>query len=206
MTHGTFSASRRGRNCHRALSSLAARLRPLTSAHALLAVLVAATLAVSLTACNRQDYYKFPEFTYAGRPVPPSLLAERVLVSVARERRCRRSAVIVDALRDIRNNVENTHRRLQHLRLQWRAAHHHPQLPEQSSAAMSITTPLPTRCAGRRQLRRPRPPAACGLNLSGQLRTPSPPQPTSGARVYGAQEQTAQLVVSSITSPAASTR
>ena len=58
-----------------------------------------------LAACGPQ-YYKFPQYTFANRPVPPSKLANRVMVSVTNG--AGGGLAIVDALRDIRGNVENT--------------------------------------------------------------------------------------------------
>lgn len=69
--------------------------------------LALATLGLSSCHSNQYYYYKFPQFTYAGRPIPPSLLAERVMISVTANGSSG-SLQIVDALRDIRNNVENT--------------------------------------------------------------------------------------------------
>jgi hypothetical protein len=72
-------------------------------------VLVGVLLAGStllLSACATK-YYKFPEYTYAGRPIPPSKLAERVMISVTANGSSG-NLQIVDALRDIRSNVENT--------------------------------------------------------------------------------------------------
>ncbi len=69
--------------------------------------MAAATLG--LTACGPY-YYKFPVYTFANRPVPPSKLAERVLISVGNAGLggSGGALAIVDALRDIRNNVQNT--------------------------------------------------------------------------------------------------
>ncbi len=69
--------------------------------------MAAATLG--LTACGPY-YYKFPVYTFANRPVPPSKLAERVLISVGNAGLAGTGGAlaIVDALRDIRNNVQNT--------------------------------------------------------------------------------------------------
>ncbi len=69
--------------------------------------MAAATLG--LTACGPY-YYKFPVYTFANRPVPPSKLANRVLISVGNAGLAGSGGalVIVDALRDIRNNVQNT--------------------------------------------------------------------------------------------------
>jgi hypothetical protein len=70
-------------------------------------LLAAATLG--LTACGPY-YYKFPVNTFANRPVPPSKLAERVMISVGNVGVAGSggSLAIVDALRDIRSNVQNT--------------------------------------------------------------------------------------------------
>ena len=67
-------------------------------------LLAAATLG--LTACGPY-YYKFPQFTFANRPIPPSLLANRVMISVTNGGSTG-SLQIVDALRDLRSNVQNT--------------------------------------------------------------------------------------------------
>ena len=58
-----------------------------------------------LAACGPQ-YYKFPQYTFANRPIPPSQLSHRVMVSVTNG--ASGGLAIVDALRDIRGNVENT--------------------------------------------------------------------------------------------------
>jgi hypothetical protein len=68
-------------------------------------LLAAATLG--LTACGPY-YYKFPEFTFANRPIPPSQLAERVMIAVTINGGASGTLQIVDAKRDIRSNVENT--------------------------------------------------------------------------------------------------
>jgi hypothetical protein len=72
----------------------------------LLCGLLLAFTTLALTSC-KANYYKFPEYTYAGRPEPPSQLAERVMISVTANGSSG-SLQIVDALRDIRSNVENT--------------------------------------------------------------------------------------------------
>jgi hypothetical protein len=68
-----------------------------------------AVVTLGLTSCHSAQYYyyKFPEYTYAGRPIPPSKLAERVMISVTLNGSTG-ALQIVDALRDIRSNVENT--------------------------------------------------------------------------------------------------
>ncbi|MEO6982186.1 MAG: hypothetical protein ABI072_03615, partial [Edaphobacter sp.] len=68
-----------------------------------------AVATLGLTACHSADYYyyKFPQYTFANRPVPPSKLANRVMVSVS-VNGSTGSLPILDAKRDIRNNIENT--------------------------------------------------------------------------------------------------
>jgi hypothetical protein len=68
--------------------------------------LLLAFSTLTLSSC-KANYYKFPEYTYAGRPIPPSKLANRVMISVTANGTSG-SLQIVDALRDIRSNVENT--------------------------------------------------------------------------------------------------
>ena len=72
--------------------------------------LLIAFAAASLTSCHSNNYlaYKFPQYTFANRPVPPSLLANRVMVSVTGNGVTSGSLQILDALRDLRNNIENT--------------------------------------------------------------------------------------------------
>lgn len=69
--------------------------------------LLIAAATLGLTACGPY-YYKFPEFTFANRPIPPSLLANRVMISVTANGSTTGSLQIVDAKRDIRSNVQNT--------------------------------------------------------------------------------------------------
>jgi hypothetical protein len=69
--------------------------------------LLIAAATLGLTACGPY-YYKFPQFTFANRPIPPSLLANRVMISVTANGSTAGSLQIVDALRDIRSNVQNT--------------------------------------------------------------------------------------------------
>jgi len=70
-------------------------------------LLVVSALGVSSCHSAAYYYYKFPEYTYAGRPVPPSKLAQRVMIGVTANGSSG-SLQIVDALRDIRSNVEDT--------------------------------------------------------------------------------------------------
>ena len=71
--------------------------------------LLLAMSALGLSSChsNAYYYYKFPEYNYAGRPVPPSKLAQRVMIGVTFNGSSG-SLQIVDASRDIRSNVEDT--------------------------------------------------------------------------------------------------
>ncbi|MCU1323793.1 MAG: hypothetical protein JWM43_3442 [Acidobacteriaceae bacterium] len=64
---------------------------------------------LALTSCHSAAYYyyKFPEYTFANRPIPPSKLANRVMVALTTNG-IQGSLSILDGLRDIRNNVQNT--------------------------------------------------------------------------------------------------
>jgi hypothetical protein len=68
-----------------------------------------AVATVALTSCHSDIYlaYKFPEFTFGNRPVPPSKLANRVMVAVATNG-VTGSLAILDGLRNIRGNIQNT--------------------------------------------------------------------------------------------------
>src|ERR1700722_19239801 len=68
-----------------------------------------AVATLALTSCHSHDFfeYKFPEFTFANRPVPPSRLANRVLVAVNNSG-ASGALSILDGLRNIRSNIENT--------------------------------------------------------------------------------------------------
>jgi hypothetical protein len=77
----------------------------------LLCGLLLAMTTLGLTSCKPASYYyyKFPQYTYAGRPVPPSKLAQRVMIAVAINATGGLGALeIVDGSRDIRSNIENT--------------------------------------------------------------------------------------------------
>jgi hypothetical protein len=69
--------------------------------------LLVAFATAGLTSCHSSLYYayKFPEFTFANRPVPPSLLANRVMIGVTANGVSGGSLQIVDAKRDLRNNI-----------------------------------------------------------------------------------------------------
>ncbi len=75
----------------------------------LLCGLLLAVSSLALSSCHSAAYYyyKFPEYNYAGRPVPPSKLAQRVMIGVSANGSSG-SLQIVDASRDIRSNVEDT--------------------------------------------------------------------------------------------------
>jgi len=63
---------------------------------------------LGLTAC-KANYYEFPQYNYAGRPIPPSKLANRVMVAVDNPSATSNGELeILDANRDLRRNVENT--------------------------------------------------------------------------------------------------
>jgi hypothetical protein len=68
-------------------------------------LLASATLA--LTACGRLVLYKTPPNQYAGRPIPPSKLLQRVLAAYSANGSSG-GAEIIDGLRDLRGNVQNT--------------------------------------------------------------------------------------------------
>jgi len=67
-------------------------------------LLVMATLG--LTACGNKIYY-YPQYTYAGRPIPPSGLLQRVMAAYT-SGGLSGGLEILDGLRDIRSNVQNT--------------------------------------------------------------------------------------------------
>jgi len=75
----------------------------------MLAILLLTLSTLALCSCHSAAYYyyKFPADNYAGRPVPPSKLAQRVMIGVSVNGSIG-NLQIVDASRDIRNNVENT--------------------------------------------------------------------------------------------------
>jgi hypothetical protein len=77
------------------------------SAQFLSALLITlATLAV--TSCHSQSYldYKFPQYTFANRPIPPSRLSNRVMVGVNDS--SLGALNIIDAKLDLRGNIQNT--------------------------------------------------------------------------------------------------
>ena len=75
------------------------------SARLLSGVTLAASL-LGLASCG-QNLYKFPQYTFANRPIPPSQLANRVMVGLTSGFGGGRLQIL-DANRDIRSNVQNT--------------------------------------------------------------------------------------------------
>ncbi len=68
--------------------------------------LLLTVVALLLTACGQQ-LYKIPEFTFADRPKPPSLLLQRVMASYTANG-SQGGLEILDGLRDLRGNIQNT--------------------------------------------------------------------------------------------------
>jgi hypothetical protein len=66
-----------------------------------------ATATLALSGCGVVVLYKTPQYPYAGRPVPPSKLLERVLAAYSATGTSG-GLEILDGLRDLRGNVENT--------------------------------------------------------------------------------------------------
>jgi hypothetical protein len=69
--------------------------------------LLIAVATLGLTSCQ-EILYKFPQFTFANRPIPPSLLANRVMVGVTANGGTSGSLQILDALNDLRGNIQGT--------------------------------------------------------------------------------------------------
>lgn len=66
-----------------------------------------ATATLALSGCGVVVLYKTPQYTYDGRPVPPSKLLERVLAAYSATGNSG-GLEILDGLRDLRGNVQNT--------------------------------------------------------------------------------------------------
>jgi hypothetical protein len=73
----------------------------------LLCGLLLALGTLSLTSCATR-YYKLPTNNFAGRPTPPSLLQERVLVGITTNGTTTGELEILDGLRDLRSNIQYT--------------------------------------------------------------------------------------------------
>lgn len=67
--------------------------------------LLLAIVVLGLSSCDRR-YYDFPQYNFAGRPVPPSRLASRVLVSITVNGSIG-ALQMLDSQRDIRNSIFN---------------------------------------------------------------------------------------------------
>ena len=67
--------------------------------------LLLAVVSIGLTSCGVR-YYKFPTYTFANRPVPPSKLDSRVMVGVT-VNGTQGSLQILDGKRDIRSSIFN---------------------------------------------------------------------------------------------------
>jgi hypothetical protein len=75
--------------------------------------LLLALTSVGLTSCHNANFdaTHFPQFPFANRPIPPSLLMDRVMVAVSANGSTTSgtgSLQILDGLRDIRSNLQNT--------------------------------------------------------------------------------------------------
>ena len=68
------------------------------------AALLCATVVVLLTGCGYRPY-KTTENQFAGRPVPPSKLTQRVMVAISQASVLSGALEVLDAKRDIRSNV-----------------------------------------------------------------------------------------------------
>jgi hypothetical protein len=81
---------------------------PASYGRAIYALLLAfAVLGLSSCHSAAYYYYKFPADNFAGRPVPPSKLAQRVMIGITANG-SNGLLQIVDASRDIRSNVQDT--------------------------------------------------------------------------------------------------
>ena len=70
-------------------------------------LLAAVTLALS--GCGVVVLYKTPQYGYAGRPIPPSQMLERVLAAYSASGAGGSGGLeILDGLRDLRGNIQNT--------------------------------------------------------------------------------------------------
>lgn len=150
--------------------------------------LLIALATLGLSSCGQQ-FYRFPQYTFAGRPIPPSQLANRVMVSVTTNGSTTGSLQILDALRDIRNNVQDTIRQFSIAGYAGGLPTMIFNFPEQvrgyvysDSDGSLIQINYSTESAG---------------SSAGSLpaRSTSLAIPTSFANIYSAEETTSQLVV-----------
>ena len=75
------------------------------SARVITGLFLAVTM-LAMTSCRAPLYYT-PEYNYAGRPIPPSKLLQRVLAAYSNNGSTG-GLEILDGNRDLRNNVQNT--------------------------------------------------------------------------------------------------
>ena len=80
-------------------------MKPFLSPRTAFCGLLLAFATLGLTACK--VYYKVPSNNFGGRPIPPSLLLERVLVGVT-SNGSQGFLEILDGLRDLRGNIQDT--------------------------------------------------------------------------------------------------
>ncbi len=66
--------------------------------------LLLAVVSIGLTSCGVR-YYKFPTYTFANRPVPPSKLDSRVMVGVTVDGVSQGRLQLLDGKRDLRSNI-----------------------------------------------------------------------------------------------------
>ncbi len=71
--------------------------------------LLIALVSLGLSSCHSDAYYyyKFPQYTFANRPIPPSKLANRVMVGLTVNGSSTGALEMLDASRDIRSTVQN---------------------------------------------------------------------------------------------------
>lgn len=82
-----------------------AQLKNRRIAAQLVAGIFLTALTLTLTACK--ILYRVPEYNFAGRPIPPSKMLQRVLATYT-EGGTTGGAQILDGLRDLRGNIQNT--------------------------------------------------------------------------------------------------
>jgi hypothetical protein len=68
--------------------------------------LLLATASLAMTGCGHKIYY-YPEYNYAGRPIPPSGLLQRVMAAYTING-SGGGLEILDGLRDLRGNIQDT--------------------------------------------------------------------------------------------------
>lgn len=77
------------------------------SARLVFVLLVGVVSTLGLAGCHAPLYY-YPEYNFAGRPVPPSGLQQRVLAAYTGTGTSGGGLEILDGLRDLRHNIQNT--------------------------------------------------------------------------------------------------